>query len=297
MFPWGHLRRYNSYPEYFKRVFGERVQKLAIDAGFTCPNRDGSKGSFGCTFCDSNSFNPSYCTPDKSISQQLKEGVEFHLNRYRRATRYLAYFQAFSNTYAPIEVLTKKYQEALSFPGVVGLIIGTRPDCVSDELIKYLRILAKEFYVLVEYGVESCYDETLIQVNRGHNFADSAAAIIRTANGDLKTGAHIIFGLPRESKQMIVEQAAVLSRLPLHTLKIHQLQIIKNTVMADDFANNPERFTFFSLDEYVDLVIDFLELLSPDIIIERIAGEVPPRFLAGPGWGLIRNNQVLHLFE
>ena len=297
MYPWGHNRRFNSYPEYFKKIFGQRIQKLAIDAGFTCPNRDGTIATGGCTFCDSNSFNPSYCIPEKSITQQLAEGVEFHQNRYRRASSYLAYFQAFSNTYAPIEILKLKYQEALDYPNIAGIITGTRPDCISDEILDYLREIAEKYFVVVEYGIESCYNASLEKVNRGHSFDDSVNAIRKTASGNLKAGAHLIFGLPGETREMIIAQAKIISELPLHSLKIHQLQIIKNTTMAAQYLQNPDSFSFFTLHEYLDLVIDFIERLSPEILIERIAGEVPPRFQAGPGWGLIRNNQVLHLFE
>ncbi|OFX27283.1 MAG: TIGR01212 family radical SAM protein, partial [Bacteroidetes bacterium GWA2_31_9b] len=189
---WGHNRRFNSYSEYFRQNFGERVQKVTIDAGFTCPNRDGSKGTGGCTYCNNDAFNPSYCKPEKSIKQQIEEGMEFHINRYRRAKNYLAYFQAYSNTYAPLEHLKKIYSEALAIPGVVGLVIGTRPDCIDDEKLEYFKELSKSHYIIIEYGVESCYNKTLERINRGHTFEQSVEAIVKTHQLGIKTGAHFI---------------------------------------------------------------------------------------------------------
>jgi len=296
-FPWGHHRRFNSYNEYFKKTFGQRVQKLSIDAGFTCPNRDGTVGSGGCTFCNNDAFNPSYCLPQKSIRQQIEEGKQFHAWRYRRAVDYLAYFQAFSNTFAPLEQLKKIYNEALTVDGIVGLVIGTRPDCVDDEKLDYFQELSKKHYLIIEYGIESCYDETLVNINRGHTFGQSVEAIQKTASRGIKVGAHLIFGLPGESKDQIMAEAGILSKLPINTLKFHQLQIVENTKMAFDYAQQPDNFVFFTLDEYIELIINFLENLNPAIVIERFAGEVPPRFLAGPGWGIIRYDQILQKIE
>jgi len=296
-FPWGHGRPFNSYAQYFEKEFGGRVQKVTIDAGFTCPNRDGTKGRGGCTYCNNDAFNPSYCSPEKSIKQQITEGIEFHKNRYRRAEKFLAYFQAYSNTYDSLENLKRRYDQALEIENVVGLVIGTRPDCIDDEKLKYFADIAKTHYVIIEYGLESCYDKSLLKINRGHTFQESKNAIELTASFGLKTGAHIIFGLPGETKQMMIDEAEILSELPLTTLKLHQLQIVKNTKMAKDFVADPDQFTFFGLDEYIDLVIGFLENLSPSIVIERFAGEVPPRFLAGPNWGIIRYDQVLQKIE
>jgi radical SAM protein (TIGR01212 family) len=296
-FPWGHSRRFNAYSNYFLKEFGERVQKLSIDAGFTCPNRDGTVGTGGCTYCNNNAFNPSYCTPSKSISQQITEGIEFHQKRYRRANKYLAYFQPYSNTYAHLIKLISIYFEALKFPEIVGLVIGTRPDCIDDEKLDFLQKLSEKFYIIVEYGIESCYDKTLERVNRGHSFEQSIEAITKTAERGIKTGAHIIFGLPGETKQEMLNEADILSELPLNNIKFHQLQIIKDTEMAKEYREKPENFSLFSLDEYIDFIITFLERLTPDIVIERFAGEVPPRFLSGPGWGLIRNDQILNLIE
>ncbi len=297
MYPWGHNRRYNSYSEYFKKEFGERVQKVSVDAGMTCPNRDGTKGRGGCTYCNNDAFNPSYCSPDKSITQQIEEGIEFHLKRYRRANKYLAYFQTYSNTYAPLSHLKQIYSEALSHPKIIGIVIGTRPDCIDDEKLNYFKFLNKEYYVKVEYGIESCYNRTLERINRGHTFEQSVEAIEKTAALKIKTGGHLIFGLPGESREEMMEEADLLSGLPLHTIKFHQLQIIKNTLMAEEYRKNPAQFNFFSLDEYIGFIIEFIENLNPAFIIERFTGEVPPRFLSGPDWGLFRNDQINAMIE
>ena len=228
MNPFGN-KRYNSYSAYFKELFGGRVQKLTIDAGFTCPNRDGNKGVGGCTYCNNDAFNPSYCVPDKSISTQISQGIEFHSKRYRRANNFLAYFQAYSNTYGSLEHLKKLYDEALSYPGVVGLVIGTRPDCIDDQKLRYFAELAKEKYIIIEYGIESCYNSTLESINRGHTFEETKEAIINTAGYGIHTGSHIIFGLPGESREQMLAQAEIISALPLNTIKFHQLQIIKGT--------------------------------------------------------------------
>ncbi len=296
-FPWGHNRRFNAYAQYLQKVFGGRVQKVSVDAGFTCPNRDGTKGRGGCTYCNNDAFNPSYCSPKISIKQQIEEGIEFHKNRYRRAEKFLAYFQAYSNTYDSLDNLKRRYDEALAIENVSGLVIGTRPDCIDKEKLRYFADVAKTHYVILEYGLESCYDETLKKINRGHTFKESVDALKLTASYGIKTGAHIIFGLPGETRQMMIDEAAILSDLPVNTLKIHQLQIVKNTKMAHEFREHPEDFKFFDVDEYIELIIEFLDKLSPDIVMERFAGEVPPRFLAGPQWSLLRYDQILQKIE
>lgn len=296
-YPWGHNRRFNAYSEYFRRTFGQRVQKLSIDAGFSCPNRDGTVGVGGCTYCNSEAFNPSYCQPHKSVTQQLNEGIEFHSKRYRRTDQYLAYFQPYSNTHAPLEHLQKLYEEALQCPGVVGLVIGTRPDCVDAGKLDYLAKLAQEYYVIVEYGIESCYNKTLDRINRGHSFADTIWALEETAKRGIKTGGHMIFGLPGETPEMMMNEASMLSELPLDTVKFHQLQIVKDTIMASEYRQNPRDFKLFELDEYLILIGDFLAKLRPGIVIERIAGEVPPAFLLeAPRWKM-RYDQVLQKLE
>ena len=193
---WGHARRFNAYSEYFRQQFGGRVQKLSIDAGFTCPNRDGTKGRGGCSFCNNNAFNPSYCQPVKSITQQITEGIGFHQKRYPRTIGYLAYFQAYSNTYESLEVLRSRYSEALGRPEVKGLVIGTRPDTVTGEILDYIASLGRDHYVIIEYGLESCYNSTLERVNRGHSFEDSLRAIEMTSSRGIRQGAHFIIGLP-----------------------------------------------------------------------------------------------------
>jgi uncharacterized protein len=296
-YPWGHNRRYNSYSEYIKKLFGGRVQKISVDAGFTCPNRDGSKGFGGCTFCSNDAFNPSYCTPLKPIRQQVDEGIEFHLKRYRRASNYLVYFQAYTNTYKPLEDLQDLYEQALSVPGVIGIVIGTRPDALQEELLGYLRKLQQDHYVMVEFGVESIYDSTLMRINRGHNFAESVRAITETAQAGIPCGAHLIFGLPGETEAQMRDSARVMSSLPISTIKFHQLQVFKDTPMAIEFREKPDDFRLFSLDEYIRFIILYLEMLNPAIVIERFAGEVPPRYLVSESWGSLRYDQVLKMIE
>ena len=296
-YPWGHKRRFNSYMEYFRKTFGERVQKVTIDAGFTCPNRDGTKGHGGCTYCNNDSFNPSYCLPYKGITKQISEGVEFHANRYRKSDMFLAYFQAYSNTYAPLEKLKKLYGEALESPGVIGLVIGTRPDCIDDEKLDYFQELSEKYYVIIEYGLESCYNRTLDRINRCHTFEEGIDALERTAKRGIKTGAHFIFGLPGESRDDMLNQVEIINKLPLDNVKFHQLLIVKDTQMAKEYAEHPEHFQFFTIEEYIDFFISFLERLNPGFVIERFTGEVPPRFQAGPNWGLIRTNHLLQKLE
>jgi len=291
-YPFSTKHRFNSYSDYFKKEFGQRVQKIAVDAGFTCPNRDGTLARGGCTYCNNEAFNPSYCNPQKSVAQQVAEGIEFHKVRYRRTSSYLVYFQPYSNTYAPLEKLQNLYEQALAQEGVIGLVIGTRPDCVDDEKLDYLQKLSEKHYIIVEYGIESIYNKTLERINRQHSFAQSKAAIEATAARGIHTGAHMIFGLPGESRQRMMDSVNIISKLPLDTIKFHQLQIITGTTMARDYKTNPQDYQLFSLEAYVDFVIRYTERLNPEFIIERFAGEVPPRYLAGPGWGLIRNDQI-----
>lgn len=295
MFPWGDNRRFNSYSSYFTREFGSRVQKISIDAGFSCPNRDGKISTGGCTFCRNDAFNPSYCHPEKSIRQQIEEGIEFHQRRYRRAKSYLAYFQAFSNTYRPLDELEKLYREALSVDGVIGLVIGTRPDCINEETLEMLKDLNAT--IILEYGVESVYDQTLTRVNRGHDFATAKKAIEITHKYGFHCGGHFIFGLPGETREMMLHTADIISELPLTTVKFHQLQIFKDTKMADEYIANPSDFHLFTLDDYIEFVIDFIERLNPGLVIERFAGEVPPRYLVSKPWLNLRYDQVLALIE
>jgi len=296
-YPWNHSRRFNSYTEYIKNRFGERVQKVSVDAGFTCPNRDGTKGTGGCTYCDNRGFNPSYCNPDKSITQQIQEGIEFHAVRYRRTKRFLVYFQPFSNTYAPLEILKEKYSEALTYPGVAGLVIGTRPDCMDEEKLNYLSSLAKKWYIQVEYGVESHNNKTLKRINRGHNSEVAEEMILKTHDHGITVGAHYIFGLPGESTVDMFRSGDVISRLPLDSVKFHQLQIVNGTRMQKEFQDHPDDFHSFSLEDYIDFIIRLTERLNPSIVIERFTSEMPPVFLTGVNMGLIRYDEVLRRIE
>lgn len=290
-------RRFNSYVGYFRNMYGSRLQKIVVDAGFSCPNRDGTLATGGCTYCNNHAFHPSYSTPDKSLFQQLEEGIEFHTKRYRNAHKYLAYFQPYSNTYSGIEHLKKLYTEALSHPLVAGIVIGTRPDCIDQQKLELLANLSKEHIVIVEYGVESIYDKTLLRINRGHNFATAKEAIEKTAQANIHQGAHFIFGLPGETKQQMLAYAAEINKLPLNSVKFHQLQIVIGTQMEKEFEENPEEFVEWTVDEYIDFFVDFLELLKPDIFIERFAGEMPPRFVKSNPWGLIRNVTLIEMLE
>jgi radical SAM protein (TIGR01212 family) len=274
-------------------VYGARVQKVSIDAGFTCPNRDGTKGYGGCSFCLNNAFNPSYCSPAKSVTVQIEEGIKFHKWRYTEACSYLAYFQAYSNTYAPLEHLRDVYGEALKYPGVMGLVIGTRPDCIDDQKLDYLQELSERFYVTVEYGIESCYDKTLSRINRGHTFSEAVTVVEKTVSRGINTGAHFIFGLPGESKDEMMAEAEIISEMPLTTVKFHQLQIFKGVPMEKEFQDNPSDFVRFSWEEYVDFFIQFLEKLNPSIVVERFTGEAPPRFISGSGWERMRTDQMI----
>ncbi|MFN8210489.1 MAG: TIGR01212 family radical SAM protein [Bacteroidales bacterium] len=296
-FPWGHERRFNAYPDYFRLRFGGRLQKVSIDAGFTCPNRDGSKGTGGCTYCNNDAFNPSYCTPEKSVTRQLEEGIGFLEHRYHSPKGYLAYFQAYSNTYSSLEQMKDLYSEALSYPGIKGIIIGTRPDCVDEKKLDYIAELSREHYVVIEYGIESCYDKTLTRINRGHTFQDSINAIRLTKERGVKTGAHLIFGLPGETREEMINEAGIISSLGIDSAKFHQLQIVKGTRMEREYNSNPGEFRLFSFEEYVDFFIEFLERLNPAIVVERFTGEASPSVLAVQNWGRKRTDQVSAIIE
>lgn len=277
--------RYNEFGPWLKVQIGTKVQKISLNAGFTCPNRDGSVGVGGCTYCNNQTFNPEYCKTEKTVVQQLEEGKRFFARKYPEM-KYLAYFQAYTNTYAGLEELRCKYEDALSVDGVVGLVIGTRPDCMPEALLDYLSELNDRTFVLVEYGIESTYDRTLQRINRGHNYASVVDAVTRTAQRGIFTGGHVILGLPGETHDDIIKEAEMLSELPLTTLKLHQLQLIRGTRMAEEYFASPEDFHLYTADEYIDLVIDFVEHLRPDIVLERFVSQSPSSLLAVPGWGL-----------
>lgn len=278
-------KRYRDFPSYFRKLFDGRVQKLSVDGGFTCPNRDGSKGAGGCTFCNNRSFSPEYCRATLSIAEQIEEGKAFFRHKYT-GQKYLAYFQSYSNTYASLEVLRARYEEALACRDVVGLVIGTRPDAVTEEVLAYIGELAQRMYVCVEYGVESANDEVLKRVNRGHTFAEAEEAIRRTAELGIRVGAHLIFGLPGETRESMLEGAVRVCDLPIDVLKLHQLQIIRGTRMAEEYAECPEAFRLYALEEYLDLVAEVISRIRPEVYLERFVNQAPEEYLVAPRWGV-----------
>ena len=286
--------QYNDFGTWLRKRFPDfRVQKISIDAGFTCPNRDGRISTGGCTFCDNRTFNPSYCDRRKSIREQLREGKRF-FNRKYSDMKYLAYFQAFTNTYGSIYSLRKMYEEALAEEDVVGLVIGTRPDCISAPLLDYLEELSRQTFLIVEYGIESANDDTLRRINRGHTFECSRKAVEMTAERGILTGGHIILGLPGEDREESLRQAPIISSLPLNILKIHQMQIIKGTRLADEYLQHP--FPLYTVEEYLHLIADYISLLRKDLVLERFVSQSPPELLIAPRWGL-KNYQFVHLLE
>ena len=297
MYSWGDNRRFNSYKRFLQEQFGGRMQKLTLNAGFTCPNRDGSIGVGGCTYCVNDAFNPSYCDVRKSVTQQLEEGIEFHQNRYRRADGYLAYFQAYSNTYASLETMKEIYAPAIEYPLVKGIVVGTRPDCIDEQKLEFFAKLQERMFVSIEYGVESCFDETLQRINRGHTFQQAVDAFELTKKYDIHTAGHFMYGLPGETIEMWLDAVKMINSLPMNGVKFHQLQLIKNTKMEQEFYEKPYDFHQFTIDTYVPFIVDITERLNPSFVIERFAGEVPPRFLRENTWGLTRYDVVLQRIE
>ena len=278
-------KRYNDFSSFIKRKFGERVQKVSLDTGFTCPNRDGSKGTGGCTYCNNNTFSPYYCKPKKSITQQLDIGIDIFSEKYK-TQKYLAYFQSYTNTYADISLIKELYSEAINHPKIIGLVIGTRPDCIDHEIIDYLSEISKKHYVALEFGVESTLNRTLKAINRCHSYEETIGAFKLAENKGLHLGAHIILGLPGETPNEMLNHAIEISKIPIHSLKIHHLQIVKNTVMALQYQKNPEFIQLFNADDYIDFITKFITLLRPNIIIERFISESPAHLLIAPKWGL-----------
>lgn len=285
---------YNDFGTWIRKQFPEcRVQKISVDAGFSCPNRDGRISHGGCSFCDNRTFNPAYCDHSKSVTRQLEEGKAFFSRKYPEM-KYLAYFQAYTNTYAPIDRLMSLYEEALRVDDVVGIVIGTRPDCVSDPLLDRLAEMAKHTFLIMEYGIESANDDTLRRINRGHDFACSRDAVLRTHDRGILTGAHIILGLPGEDAQESLRQAQLISELPIDILKIHQMQVIKGTRLAEEYAAHP--FHLYTVEEYIDLVVEYISRLRPDIVLERFVSQAPPQMLLAPQWGL-KNHEFADLLK
>lgn len=296
-FPWQHSRRYNAAPQYFRARFGSRLQKVSINAGFSCPNRDGTCGTGGCTFCNNAAFNPAYCDPSDPISLQIEKGIAFHQVRYHQPTKYLAYFQAFSNTHAPVHTLRRLFEEALAIKGIAGLAIGTRPDCLDADKLDLLSELNQRAPIFLEIGIESCHDRSLARVKRGHDFACAARMIDAAAARGLHVGSHVIFGLPGESPEDWLAMAPILCSLPLHSLKCHQLQLLEDTPLLTDYARHPEDFFFPELDNYLDFLVHFLEQLRPDIVIERCFAEAPPSLNRTPVQWAVRNDQLIQKLE
>lgn len=276
---------YNDFGHWIRQQFPYRVQKLSVDAGFSCPNRDGRISTGGCVYCNNKTFNPSYCDRSKSITAQLTEGKAFFARKYP-TMKYLAYFQAFTNTYDSLDKLKEKYEEALSVEDIVGLVIGTRPDCMSDELLDYLEELNQRVFVLLEYGIESTNDATLRRINRGHDFACTKRIVEKTAERGILCGGHIIMGLPGEKREDILLQAPVISSLPLNILKIHQMQIIRDTPLAQQYLSDPTICQLYDVDEYIRLIGDYLPYLRKDLILERFVSQSPKALLIAPQWGL-----------
>ncbi len=293
-FTWGTSSRYHRFADYQRKLYGERVQKVTVDAGFTCPNRDGSKGWGGCIYCNNESFNPGYNSAEKSITQQIEEGIEFLKRRYKNVRKFIVYFQPYSNTYAPLDTLKRYYEEALAHPEVVGLTIGTRPDCVDEAKIAYLENLAKDYDITIEYGLESISDASLKKINRGHDVQCYLDALEMTKNRGIKICTHIIFGFPWEDESLWLQTADWLSDKPFDFLKVHQLHVVKDTALERLYRKKP--FDFMSPEEYIDLIVRFLERLNPRIVIQRLFGEAPPRTLIAPHWG-VRNTHLTQMLE
>ena len=284
---------YNDFGSWIRTKFPYKVQKISIDAGFSCPNRDGRVGVGGCIYCDNRTFNPSYCMGSKNITDQLNAGKQFFAGKYPDM-KYLAYFQAFTNTYASLDALKRMYEEALAVEDVVGLVIGTRPDCVSGELLDYLADLSRSVFVLVEYGIESANDDTLRLINRGHDFACVQRAVASTVGRGILCGGHIILGLPGENDSEIIRQAHLISSLSLDILKIHQMQIVRGTKLADMYAEN--HFRVFSVEAYIELLAEYLQHLRPSLVLERFVSQSPSDMLIAPKWGL-KNYEFTNLLD
>lgn len=285
-------RRYHAFGQYMKDLYGQAIYKVNVDAGFTCPNRDGKVATGGCIYCNNDSFRPEACTSAETVRTQIERGIPYLRSRYG-AQKFIVYFQPYTNTYASVETLAELYHEALDNPGVVGLAIGTRPDCIDEEKIALLERLAKDHFILVEYGLQSIYDKTLSFINRGHTFDCFKDSLAMTAGRGIHVGAHIILGFPTETREEMLSMADVLSDLPVEFLKVHQLQIVKHTMLAELFEQKP--FPTFSYQEWITILADFIERLSPDVVLQRLFAAAPDEILVAPIWNKTRSELLLDL--
>ncbi len=290
----GGILQWNDYSSYIRRTFGQRVQKISVNAGFTCPNRDGKISKEGCIYCTNKSFSPFYCNSDDSILEQLRKGIDFFSPKYK-AQKYLAYFQTYTNTYDNINVLRRKYEEALSVDGVIGLVISTRPDCVNDEIMRLLADYAKEKYVEIEFGLESTKNTALELINRGHTYEQAVDAIMLAQKYGIMSGVHLILGLPYETEDDFYLHAEKISQLPISTLKLHQMQVLKGTRLERLYFENKSLFADLSLENYVRIVANFLDMLNPEIIVERLTSESPREMVLYPDWNGRKNFEVSHI--
>lgn len=276
-------KHYNDFSTWLRRQLGCKVQKISIDAGFSCPNRDGTLATGGCVFCDNKAFSPAYCRGNKSVKRQVEDGISFFKRKYKDM-KYLAYFQAFTNTYAPVEHLKSLYEEALSVEDVVGIVIGTRPDCVSDDILNYLEELNRQTFMIVEYGIESTDNEMLKRINRGHTYECSVRAIERTKERDILVGGHVILGLTGMTEEDSIREVERLNNTQLDILKLHQLQVVKDTRLAEEYLEKP--FKVFNIDEYIRLVATLIQHIRPDMILDRFISQSPAEMLIAPKWGI-----------
>lgn len=276
-------KHYNDFSTWLRRQLGCKVQKISIDAGFSCPNRDGTLATGGCVFCDNKAFSPAYCRGNKSVKRQVEDGISFFKRKYKDM-KYLAYFQAFTNTYAPVEHLKSLYEEALSVEDVVGIVIGTRPDCVSDDILNYLEQLNRQTFMIVEYGIESTDNKMLKRINRGHTYECSVRAIERTKERDILVGGHVILGLPGMTEEDSIREVERLNTTQLDILKLHQLQVVKDTRLAEEYLEKP--FKVFNIDEYIRLVATLIQHIRPDMILDRFISQSPAEMLIAPKWGI-----------
>lgn len=287
---------WNDYSSFIRNFFQQRVQKISVNAGFSCPNRSADNEIDGCIYCNNVSFSPFYCSPDISVTKQLSMGIDFFGKKYK-TQKYLAYFQSGTNTFADVNVLKKVYQEALEVEGVIGLIIGTRPDCISADTLSLLKDISRTHYVVVELGAETTNNKTLGMINRGHTWEETKNTASLLADAGINVGLHIIIGLPYETEADFFRHAELISELPVKFLKIHQMQVLRGTRLEKLFNNNPETFVDMSIDKYADIIVEFCERLNPEIIIERFTSESPKDSVIYPDWGGKKNFEISHIIQ